>query len=1049
MRRFWDALFSSKLSMIILSLFVAIIGVATFIEDKYDTATAKLLIYHAAWFEFLMLALVALFIFNTIKNKLFKWDKFPSLIFHLSFIVLILGGGITRYTGFEADMHILEGEEVQELYITKPFLQVGLPEDTLVYSSGNPLYFSQLQINDFQLEFDIKGNEKVALTYKDYIFNAEQVLIANAPDGEKIIEISLAEANDRKTIYVKDGETVDFGSVKLSFNNKKHHDAIQILYHSGKLSIISPYDIEQNILSARSGDIIRKDSLVEFKANHVYRTQGEKFLFVKLHEKAIVNFIASNDEQIKSDALILNVSCRGKSYEAALFIDHTHYIQKFKTFKFDDLHLELAYGPKRINLPFAIKLEKFTLYKYPGSNIPSASESEVTLIDKRENVRERHLIAKNKVLDYDGYRFFQTSYDDDEKGTILSVNYDYYGTRITYFGYFLMIVGALLILFSKKSHFSSLDSKIKEVRAKRKALMLTILLIVGFNSSGKAQHNIQNPISVEHADRFGHLMVQTYDGRFSSVHALASDVIHKISGKDHFDIKEKGSMKAMHIFLDMQVDPDFWKTQKIIVIRERALRDILGVSGKMASFNDFFDNRNAYRLEELAQKAFQKKASEQSTLDREIIKVTERVNIFLMTINGTLLKIFPVQSSMNNSWISWKDSLAFVPLRGELTMLNDDLQLAELNYSNMMRAYLISTLYARESDDYTIPNRILGYIHNIQRQLTPNELLPSESKVELEVFYDKSKIFDFLKYAYALLGITLLVLTLIENFKSKSGKIIHIAIKVCIALFIAVFMYQTFGMGLRWYLGGHAPWSNGYEVLLLVAWGGVLAGFYVIRYSKITLAATAILASIILMVAGLSYYDPQLTNLNPVLKSYWLIIHVAIITIGYGFLALSFIVGLINVMLCLAKPKHKLVLFSFVIQELTYINEKLVTIGMFLTAIGTFIGCVWANESWGTYWSWNAKQTWSFVIVLAYGIVLHFRLIPKMKSTLTFNIGSIISFGSVLMTFVGVNYYFTKGLHSYASDDPPVFPVWAWVAIISIFVLILAAVWKEKLKAKR
>ena len=111
--------------------------------------------------------------------------------------------------------------------------------------------------------------------------------------------------------------------------------------------------------------------------------------------------------------------------------------------------------------------------------------------------------------------------------------------------------------------------------------------------------------------------------------------------------------------------------------------------------------------------------------------------------------------------------------------------------------------------------------------------------------------------------------------------------------------------------------------------------------------------------------------------------------------------------------------------------------------VGTFIACIWANESWGTYWSWNAKQVWSLIIILAYGLVLHFKFIPKMKSHLTFNIGSTISFASVIMTFVGVNYYFTKGLHSYASDDPPVFPLWAWVTIIALFLIMTAAVVKD------
>ena len=182
----------------------------------------------------------------------------------------------------------------------------------------------------------------------------------------------------------------------------------------------------------------------------------------------------------------------------------------------------------------------------------------------------------------------------------------------------------------------------------------------------------------------------------------------------------------------------------------------------------------------------------------------------------------------------------------------------------------------------------------------------------------------------------------------------HPSSKVILNIFIALlgiaFLYHTFGMGLRWYLTGHAPWSNGYEALLLVAWGGILAGFCFLRYSKITLAATALLAFIMLMVAGLSSYDPQLTNLQPVLKSYWLILHVAGITISYGFLGLCFILGLMTMFLYLFKTSKNNQRLDLLIKELTYINEMNMEIGLFLATVGTFLGGIWANVSWGRYW---------------------------------------------------------------------------------------------------
>ncbi|WP_242135054.1 cytochrome c biogenesis protein [Aestuariivivens marinum] len=942
MRSLLNVLFSSKIAMLFLVLFILIIGAATFIEDYYDTPTAQQLIYQARWFELLMLVLVVQFIGNQVRRKAFSWEKLPQLLFHFSFLLLIIGGGITRYFGYEGHMHILENEAVDVVYTKDPYLQVRNADRSLNYTSEYPLFFSQLQNNHFELTFAIPGNESLVVSHRDYQYNARELY------------------------------------TKLNTSNDDYH--------------------------------------LDY----------------------------TNPDQQFPNALLVTVTYRGESHDTILFYDEKRFIQQFKTYSFGDLELEMVYGPKPVPLPFALKLKNFTLSKYPGTNIPSASESEVLLMDQENQLVEEFLIAKNKVLDYRGYRFFQTSYDDNEEGTILSINYDYYGTRITYAGYILMTLGALLVLFSKRSGFGQLDRRIKLLRNQRKSLTVLFLVFLAASANSYAQQQFQNPVSKAHADSFAELLVQTHDGRFASVHSLATDVVHKITGKDHFEFPGKGKMDAMQLFLDIQLDPNYWIQQDLIVVRENALRDILGVNQKHLPFIAFLNADRTYRLEYLVQKAFQKKAADQSSLDREIIKVTERVTIFDLLVNGTLLKVFPEQDSNNHNWINWNDSIALKPLAKDIISAKPDFSLKSQTYNEIMRSYFVSTLYAKQTNDYQEPEKWLTYIKQLQRELTPDELLPSTSKIKREIFYNKSDIFGNLKYIFALLGIVLLSLVYVENFSASPRKILNNAIRAVTGLLVLAFAYQTFGMGLRWHLGGHAPWSNGYEVLLLVAWGSMLAGFSVMKYSKINLAATALLTFLILMTAGHSYYDPQLTNLNPVLKSVWLIIHVAVITIGYGFLALSFILGLVILATSFGRRDKNKVKLSLLIQELTLTNEKLVVIGMFLTAIGTFIGCVWANESWGSYWSWNAKQTWSLIIVLVYGVVLHFKYIPGLQSPLAFNIGSMLSFGSVLMTFIGVNYYFTKGLHSYASDDPPIFPMWSWVAIALLFVLISAALWNER-----
>ena len=527
----------------------------------------------------------------------------------------------------------------------------------------------------------------------------------------------------------------------------------------------------------------------------------------------------------------------------------------------------------------------------------------------------------NNVLDYNMYRFFQSSYDQDEKGTILSVNHDFYGTMVTYLGYFLLSLGFILTLFNKNSRFHELSRRIGEIRTKRKAGVLTIGLLLVLSSFGFSQGNVAIPVSAGQADKFGHLLIQTYDGRFQPIHSLAYDVMHKIARKDKFEITGKGEMDAIQVLMDMVMYPDFWKEQKIIYVREKPVQKILGIDGKYASFRDFFDVNNQYKLQKFGEEAFRKKQSTQNSFDKEVIKVDERLNIFEMAMKGSMLKLFPDQASDNNKWVSWDDKAAAAPLSGAVNAINEELQLNPFNYSNIMVAYFTEVSKATATGNYSQADKIMGLIRDIQRNSASSQLLASETKINVEILYNKLQIFITLRNIYAMLSILLLFLAFVDNMRPKKNRFITYALNISMVALALAFLYHTFGMILRWYLTGHAPWSNGYESLILIAWGGLLAGFSFARYSKITLAATALLAFFTLMTASHSSYDPQLTNLQPVLKSYWLIIHVATLTISYGFLGLGFILGLMNLVIYLFKTVKNSARLDLIISELTCIKR--------------------------------------------------------------------------------------------------------------------------------
>ncbi|NOQ24651.1 MAG: cytochrome C biogenesis protein [Bacteroidales bacterium] len=1041
-------LFSNKSSIILLCIFFVVIATATFIENSYDTYTAKVLIYNSKWFEGILVLLALNFIGNIKKHKLFRKEKAASFILHIAFIVMIIGAGITRYFGFEGDMHIRENESTNLIYSSEPYFQIKEINENTSFCTNKPVYFSQIGKNPKYREFELDKNKSIIVSFKEYVRNAEEIIIPHIGDSE-IIELSLARKEGVETVYIKKGCYKDLGNIIVSYDNNTIKKSVKISERNNELFIESPYPIRTNKKSEMATQIIKKDSISSFQENYVFSINEEMFLFVKHHKNAHIKWLEGDSDNNKIDVLLANIEIGKISEDIELFYDTEKYIQKATKTIINGNEFEITYGPKPVKIPFSIQLNNFTLNKYPGSQSPSSYLSEVVLIDERINLKEQHSILKNNVLKYDGYKFFQTLYDEDEKGTILSVNYDFYGTLISYLGYFLLGLSFVLLIFSKKSRFNELSKKIATIRLQRKALLIILFTILSFSGFAFANNNTQNHIRADHAEEFGKLLVQSYDGRFAPVNSLAYDVMHKISKKDLIILPQNEEMDAMQVFLDMFHNPVFWKEQEIIYVSNKSIRNILGANEKHASFNDFFNEQNRYKLESFLQNAFNKKPKEQTKFDKEIIKVTERVNICIMTYNGSLLKIFPVQNSTNNKWINWNDSEALSTLTGKLEILNTDFQLANLNYRNIMQVYLESLSKAQRTGDYFRSNQILGYFESIQRQNGSANFLPSKFKVGIETFYNKAKIFIHLKYVYALLGLSLLIFSIVENLKTTKSKIIQIAIIIFVGLLSCAFAFHTFGMGLRWYLTNHAPWSNGYETLLLVAWGSLLAGFSFIRHSKITLSATALLSFLILMTAGHSYYDPQLTNLQPVLKSYWLIFHVATITIGYAFLGLGFFLGLINMNMFLFKSQKNKIRTDLIIKELSYINEKALFIGLFLTTVGTFLGGIWANESWGRYWGWDAKETWSLIIILVYAVVLHFRLIPKLKSALIFNIGAIIAFGSVIMTFVGVNYYFTKGLHSYASDDPPIFPIWAWSIILLLFFLIgFASIKERKYKTK-
>ena len=390
------------------------------------------------------------------------------------------------------------------------------------------------------------------------------------------------------------------------------------------------------------------------------------------------------------------------------------------------------------------------------------------------------------------------------------------------------------------------------------------------------------------------------------------------------------------------------------------------------------------------------------------------------------MQIFPLKDDPNNSWLLQEEFAKFDSLDATFV-------------KSILPMYYGSVKEAMSNGKWMEASTNLSYIKTFQQKFGSN-IIPSERKQSYEKLYNKVNIFERLFPFYGTLGFVMLILLFVGLIRGKES--FNMLIKICIGLFLIAFVFMTLGLAVRWYISGHAPWSNGFESMIYIAWATILAGAFFIKKSKITVAVTAILCSLTLMVAHLSWMDPEITNLVPVLKSYWLVIHVAVITASYSFLAIGALLGFLNLILIIFRNVKNMKRINPTIEELTKINEMNLIVGGFLLTIGTFLGAVWANESWGRYWGWDPKETWALITVVVYAFVVHMRFTPGLRGTYAFNFVSLISFSSVLMTYFGVNYYLS-GMHSYASGDPLPIPTFVYYSIVIIAVVSIYAYIKD------
>ena len=575
----------------------------------------------------------------------------------------------------------------------------------------------------------------------------------------------------------------------------------------------------------------------------------------------------------------------------------------------------------RAELPFSIELQQFTISYYPGTSAPADYVSSV-IVHNADDTKTNGKISMNNVLSHKGYRFYQTSYDENHAGTWLSINHDPIGIGVTYTGYFLMALSMIFLLFSKKSGFR----KLLKHPVLQKTTFCFLLIFISF--CGKpisAQEMVTTkPIWEKvYADSASSMQVLYHD-RIVPFNTLARDFTLKLYGKP----KYKG-LTAEQVVGSWLLFPDTWKNEPMILVKNEDLQSRLGIQGKYAKYTEFFDENNQYKLRELWQSL---QSENRSPLRKAVVEADEKIALITMLQQGSLIRPLPDDGSVK-------------PL--------------------------------------------------------------SNTKIQAELFYNKvpfCKILFMVNLTIGFLSLFWLLTQIVRNISTRKSKI-ELLLKI---LILCTLLFHTIGILLHGYISGRIPMSNGYETMMFVAWCVLLVAVLLRNKSAFIVPFGFLLSGFILLVAWLGQKNPQITPMMPVLHSPILSIHVSVLMMAYalyGFVTLNGCIALFFH----AKDKE---LHSETIETLTILSKLMLYPATFLMGIGIFIGAVWANISWGNYWSWDPKETWALITFLIYSAAFHTESVPKFNKTVFFHVFVLIAFLTVLMTYFGVN-NLLGGMHSY------------------------------------
>lgn len=643
-------------------------------------------------------------------------------------------------------------------------------------------------------------------------------------------------------------------------------------------------------------------------------------------------------------------------------------------------------GMKEEKLPFSLCLQKFEAKMHDGTNAVADYSSKFTVIDGDD--KSEGEVSMNNIYSHRSYRLYQSSYDEDGKGSVLAINADPYGIPVTYTGYVLLFISLVWMLFDPKGGYRKL---LKSPLLKKGALMTALILSMGNIQTLHAESatgNLQNAVlPKETAEKFGELHI-LYNDRICPVQTFALDFCKKIYGARSYQGLTAEQVLSGWIFYG-----NVWTNEPFIKIKSGEMKTAMNLPD-YASLNTFFNREmGGYTIGQYVQEYYN---GQQDKFHQQAADIDGKIQIIMELREGISLKVLPytftknVKATKDHPFIKAGTTTWFAPV--------DKLPLAVEHQHALYIKNVFSLLYGDvQKGNMDRVNIFFDKMLKYQ-EVSSGSSLPSKIQYQAERINNGFPFATILFMVNLTLGFIALFYTIYRMTKNRQLKALDITLPILLCI---SFLTLTFGLALRWIISGNVPLSNGYESMLSVAWLVLLISIFMQFRIRIVMVFGFMLSGFFLLVSHINQMDPAIGQMMPVLNSPLLSIHVSIIMMSYALLSLTFICGIMGI--CLRSHGEELQALSRI-----FLYPALTTMGF-----GIFIGAIWANVSWGNYWSWDSKETWALITFMIYAVVVHTQSLPVFRKPLVYHIYITLAFLSIAMTYFGVNYFLT-GMHSYA-----------------------------------